>query len=110
MLHLNCRLVFAALILAMTAGAVAAQQTSPPASAAVVSAKPHARADEKVEPSALGKARETWGQTKDMSRKEWNAAKKKWAQEKVKWRTAIASQTERSWRRQRAGASSQAAC
>ena len=36
------------------------------------------RSRRKAEPS-------TWDQTKEMTRKEWDAAKKKWAQQKVKW-------------------------
>ena len=66
---MNCTLVLCALAVALNVGTVAAQQAPP---------KPAAKVEQKAEPS-------TWDQTKEMTRKEWDAAKKKWAQQKVKW-------------------------
>ena len=66
---MNCTLALCALAVALSVGTVAAQQTSP---------KPAAKVEQKAEPS-------TWDQSKEMTRKEWDAAKKKWAQQKVKW-------------------------
>ena len=68
-------LALGVLAIALTGGTVAAQQTPP---------KPAATMEQKSGPSKT--ERSTWDQTKDMTRKEWAAAKKKWAQEKVKWR------------------------
>ena len=65
---MNCTLALCAFAVALTSGTVAAQQTPTPA----------AKVEQKAEPS-------TWDQTKEMTRKEWDAAKKKWAQQKVKW-------------------------
>ena len=66
--------------IALTSGTVAAQQTPP---------KPPATVEQKAQPSRTESTstwtRETWDQTKEMTRKEWAAAKKKWAQEKAKW-------------------------
>ena len=70
MRRMNCTLAPCALAVALSGGTVAAQQTPPP--------KPAAKVEQKAEPS-------TWDQTKEMTRKEWDAAKKKWAQQKVKW-------------------------
>ena len=66
---MNCTLALCALAVALSVGTVAAQQTPP---------KPAAKVEQKAEPSTLD-------QTKEMTRKEWDAAKKKWAQQKVKW-------------------------
>ena len=63
------------LAIALTSGTVAAQQAPPRPSSAKV--------EQKTEPSKTGSS--TWDQTKEMTRKEWAAAKKRWAQEKVKW-------------------------
>ena len=70
MRRMNCTLVLCALAVALSGGTVAAQQTPP--------SKPAVKMEQKAEPS-------TWDQTKEMTRKEWDAAKKKWAQQKVKW-------------------------
>ena len=71
----SCTLALAALAVALTSGMVAAQQTPPP--------KPAAKVERKVEPPKPELS--VWDQTKEMTRKEWDAAKKKWAQQKVKW-------------------------
>jgi hypothetical protein len=67
---MNCTLALCALAVALGGGTVAAQQTPP--------SKPVAKVEQKAEPSV-------WDQTKEMTRKEWDAGKKKWAQQKVKW-------------------------
>jgi len=69
MRRMNCTPALYALAVALASGTVAAQQTPP---------KPAAKVEQKAEPS-------TWDQTKEMTRKEWDAAKKKWAQQKVRW-------------------------
>jgi Ni/Co efflux regulator RcnB len=74
---MNRRLALCALAVALSSGAVAAQQTSPPKTAAKI--------EQKTEPSTWDQTKKTWDQTKEMTRKEWDVAKKKWAQEKVKW-------------------------
>jgi hypothetical protein len=70
----------AAFVVVLTIGGAAAQQsasTRHQSSTKHHDAKSEAKADS---------SHSTWGETKDMSRREWNAAKRKWAKEKVKWR------------------------
>ena len=82
-------LPLAALILALTAGSVAAQQTSAakPMPPATISANSDSKSDHTSGSSqASAKIEQTWDRTKTMTRKEWDAAKRKLAVEKVKWR------------------------
>jgi hypothetical protein len=71
-------LALAALAVVLTTAGAAAQQSS---STRHHSTKHHAAKSE----AKADSPQSTWGETKDMTRREWNAAKRKWAKEKVKW-------------------------
>ena len=71
-------LALAAFAMVLATTAVAAQQNS---SARHHRAKHHAADSE----AKANSSQSTWDETKDMTRRDWNAAKRKWAKEKVKW-------------------------
>ena len=74
------QLALAAFAVALTTAEAAAQQSP--------STPRHGtkhRAAKSDGPSGFSGSQSTWGKTKDMTRREWNAAKRKWPNEKVKW-------------------------